>query len=79
MYESLSRKLKSKEYIHQFPMNDHNIQFSLLSTTREHMYLLHDNSEVFLIHPNIWVRQATDHVWHYVVDGITLMLNHETK
>lgn len=53
-------------------MNDHNIQFFLLSTTREHMYLLHDNSEVFLIHSNIGVRQATDHIRHYVVDGITL-------
>lgn len=53
-------------------MNDHNLQFFLLSTTREHMYLLHDNSEVFLIHSNIRVRKATDHIRHYVVDGITL-------
>lgn len=43
------------------------------------MYLLHDDPEIFLIHPHIWVRQATDHVWHYVVDGITLKSNHETK
>lgn len=39
------------------------------------MYLLHDDSEIFLIHPHIWVRQATDHVWHDVVDGITLKQN----
>lgn len=39
------------------------------------MYLLHDDPEIFLIHPHIWVRQATDHVWHDVVDGITLKQN----
>lgn len=63
-------------------MNDHNMNSLFYSPPQENTgtrYLLHNDSEVFLIHPNIWVRQATDHIRHYVVDGITLMLNHETK
>lgn len=43
------------------------------------MYLFYDNFEVFFIYFNIWVRQAIDYVWYYVVDGIILMLNYEIK